>query len=1009
MYNNLWVAGKEKDTHCKYVEKSKFIWMEKNMTESVKSSKLKIDDYQIESTKLPTNQLSRVDSALNYILDTMELVHYLDIENDTVDIIRQEKYLGDLSNPEKSYSKNFRSFAKKYVDESDRDLFMEMMDLETIKKRLATEEKYNFTHRTCIDGVVKHHSVQILRGENENFALITSTDIDRSIRTLQERQHTRELFSVILSEFSYVLFVNLKSNRMTLLTNHDRLGTLKEQVSAAGAAEIFEKLFRGSIDENIPYEENIRKLIEYNVAEEDKERLLKFFSPANVRKELKNTISLSILFRARINGEYRNISATISRMGTDEPCNEFAIAFADKHDELLKEEAESNLLSEYSAIIILDMRTGKMFPLKVPQNEYAELYDRLNYDELIAQIGIATDEDIPGSFENIRNIKNMKNFLAIDDVRELTYRIPYDNNIWIRANIKVLEREGNIPVRALISYKEIDHFSSENISYRKQLSENLAVVAALTDNYEQIEYVTVTPSNLTDPAMPYRNSYTITSAVPAILKTNNFHDRLQLLEDELIHPDDKARFNEETNRTRVLDSLEKGLTYYVDFRVVIGGKIGNYQMKFVSDRDPDDGHIKGFVMGMHNRDAEISSDQERQKEQEEARIKAEAANEAKSRFLFNMSHDIRTPMNAIIGFSDKAYKNLDNPEVLKDCIEKVQSSGQFLLRLINDVLDMARIESNKMEIQNEAGDPIAAADEVAEMFRPMAREKGVALVTDLDVGEHPPVWHDPLRFKQVITNIMSNSVKYTPFGGSIYFGAKRQTSENGKKDTYIFTIRDTGVGMSEEFVKHIFEQFSREKTSTDSGIQGTGLGMAIVKKLLDITDGKIDIKSKPGEGTTVTIKIVFEVAEPSDVKDKSADTVCTAEMLEGMRILLVEDNLLNREIARDILEDFKIEVDEACDGAQALEKVKRAEPGYYNLVLMDVQMPVMDGYEATHAIRKLKNKGLAEIPIVAMTANAFEEDRKKSLEAGMNAHLTKPIDMTNLTRVLCEAYGGRMG
>ncbi len=969
------------------------------MTESVKFGKIEPDDVKIaKSSKMKDITLS------NYLLDTMEAVHYINLADDTVEVIREVKDLASLRFDRTSYSQMKDEFVNNFIFEDDKEMFREFMSIPYIREQLKNDEIFNFTYRDAITSHPRYHSIQLSRGADEDHVLLTSVDIHKSIQILEERSRTKEVLGVMLSEYTHVILVNAKNDTMHIITNsaagkdNDQLGqTVKRK-------EIMGEIFKGLDGEGISYSENVNGLVYSRVAGEDAERLKETFKLENIRKSLKDENTFSFVFRAFLISEYRTVRATVSRLDDDEPCNEFVIAFADKHEEMLVQEAEEVLLSEYRTVFMVDLRTGASIPIKDSKRRSISM-GKSGYNEVMQSLGTVVEEDIPGSFKSIQTLENLKSFMASDDVREVTFRISSGEKKWIRTTIRVLERENHIPTKVLISNSDIDKFSSENINYRRHLSENLAVVAALTDNYEQIEYVTMSESNLTDPSMVYRNSDILAAAIPEFRSITNFHDRLQMLEDRLIHPNDKARFNAETKRTVILETLGKAASYYVDFGVVIDGKTLNYQMKFVPDRDKGIGEIKGLVVGIHNRDFELSNELARQKEQQEARLQAEAANEAKSRFLFNMSHDIRTPMNAIIGFADKAYKNMDRPDVLKDCIEKVQNAGQFLLQLINDVLDMARIESNKLDIQEEAADIITQAHDVAEMFRPMAQEKGVSMLADLSVGEHPPVWHDVLRVKQILTNIMSNAVKYTQRGGNIYFNAVREPVEGGTKEKYTFLIKDTGIGMSEEFVKHIFEQFSREKSTTDSGVQGTGLGMAIVKKLLDTMNGDIHISSTPGVGTAVKISCIFRVAKESDVKRQKENAACSVENLTGKRVLLVEDNQLNREIAKDILEDFGIIVEEVVNGARAVEKIKMSQPGYFDLVLMDVQMPVMDGYTATQAIRGLENKELADIPIVAMTANAFEEDKRKSLEIGMNAHLTKPIDIGNLTHVLCALIG----
>ena len=380
----------------------------------------------------------------------------------------------------------------------------------------------------------------------------------------------------------------------------------------------------------------------------------------------------------------------------------------------------------------------------------------------------------------------------------------------------------------------------------------------------------------------------------------------------------------------------------------------------------------------------------------------EKANKAKSSFLFNMSHDIRTPMNAIIGFTGMAISHIDDKAKALECLDRVRVSSKHLLALINDVLDMARIESGKVQCQYTPACVTQEAEQLMEMVRETTN-KNVSITSDFTNIEHDYVWADRLHVNRIVTNIISNSVKYTPDGGSIKYSIKEKSTSCENHYSYDFIIEDNGIGMSEEFKDHIFDAFEREKNSTISGIQGTGLGMAITKNLVEILGGTINIESKPGKGTKVTINLNMEAASPDGlVKDEAEDMECAD--FKGKRVLLVDDNELNREIAIDLLEDMGLTVEIAVDGKQAVDKYKQLIDEkaieYYDLVFMDIQMPIMDGYEATKVIRALTRNCGHRIPIVAMTANAFEEDKRASIEAGMDAHLSKPVDVKKIVKVL---------
>lgn len=381
---------------------------------------------------------------------------------------------------------------------------------------------------------------------------------------------------------------------------------------------------------------------------------------------------------------------------------------------------------------------------------------------------------------------------------------------------------------------------------------------------------------------------------------------------------------------------------------------------------------------------------------------AKSANEAKTRFLFNMSHDIRTPMNAIIGFSGLLEKNLQNEEKAKEYLGKICSSGNLLMTIINQILEIARIESGTIALQLKVEDINAVFHTVNTVFEEDIRKKNLQYSADLDVY-HTFIFCDRVKLQEIMLNIISNAIKYTSDGHAVHVKIYEKDSENPRKARFIFTCEDTGIGMSEEYLPHIFEEFSREHTTTENKVAGTGLGLPIVKSMIELMGGSIQVESTQGVGTKFTVDISFDTASEADVyRNQISEQPDILEKLEGKRILLAEDNDLNAEIAIELLAEQKIITDRAEDGAECLDKLEKAVAGYYDMILMDIQMPVMDGYDAAARIRRMKDEKKASIPIVAMTANAFAEDRQKAISMGMNDHVAKPIDMNVLLPVIAK-------
>lgn len=381
--------------------------------------------------------------------------------------------------------------------------------------------------------------------------------------------------------------------------------------------------------------------------------------------------------------------------------------------------------------------------------------------------------------------------------------------------------------------------------------------------------------------------------------------------------------------------------------------------------------------------------------------KARKANEAKTRFLFNMSHDIRTPMNAIVGFSGLLEKSIHDEKKSLDYIKKLRVSSDILLTIINQVLEMARIESGKITLSSESVNIREMVDAMNTVFESSLTKKSLEYQCSLNVV-HDQILCDKTKMEEIILNVVSNSIKYTNPHGKITVSIDELDSEDEKNANYKVVVEDNGIGMSQDYLPHIFEEFSREHTSTETRVAGTGLGLPIVKSLVDRMGGTIEVESEEGKGTRFIMKFSFPVSLENQVREKEKQNIPDiTEKLEGKRILLAEDNELNAEIAETVLEETGIKVKHVEDGIQCIEELKKMPEKYYDVILMDVQMPNMDGYTATQRIRDLDDSR-AEIPIIAMTANAYDEDRRKAQEAGMDGFLAKPLDVDEMMRLLAQ-------
>ena len=469
---------------------------------------------------------------------------------------------------------------------------------------------------------------------------------------------------------------------------------------------------------------------------------------------------------------------------------------------------------------------------------------------------------------------------------------------------------------------------------------------------------------------------------------------------EWVYPEDRALVEKISDPAYIRRELEQSRKrdFHLNYRVYENQDIKYIQLRVVNVGSEE--HISQLVFGYRSIDEEMISEMQQKKLLKEALDEATLANNAKNLFLANMSHDIRTPMNAIVGFTELARKHIQNQEKVLNYLDMISTSSVQLLQLLNDVLEISRLESGAVNIEEKECSLMDITHQVQMNILHRAAEKNVTLALDISNLKHDSVRADKGKLGQILTYLTDNAVKYTGEGGRVTIVVIEKEQRGAQDDlvTYQFIIEDNGIGISEEFMTTLFEPFEREKNTTLSGIHGTGLGLTITKKLVDIIGGRIEVFSTPGEGSRFIVTLPLRLQESSGYFGTAEEAV--PHFLEAKRILIVDDNEINLEIEYEVLKDAGFLVDTAEDGSIAVEKIKQSKPGEYDLILMDIQMPIMDGYCATRAIREMENPALAGIPIIAVSANAFEEDKRMAMESGMNAHLEKPLDTMRLYKLI---------
>lgn len=584
----------------------------------------------------------------------------------------------------------------------------------------------------------------------------------------------------------------------------------------------------------------------------------------------------------------------------------------------------------------------------------------------------------------------VKNHRQLPDISHAEYRMMKKDGgiIWVTGAGKFVRREDDGSLEIYMGcYRDVTADHEKN--------EYMRIIEGVGKVFNFSLYITVSDCS-------YKVISTNEFVKNAVMDSNACNYLINIVEATVKEPH-RSEMIEWLQQDNILTLLREHDIVTKDFSSDADAEGNWYRGIFmVADRN-DDGSISHVIYGCQDITTIKNEELEQQRQLVEARRQAEMASKAKTAFLFNMSHDIRTPMNAILGFARLMEDELEDKPMLKAHLAKVQSSGQYLLSLINNVLDMARIESGNAVIDEQIYQVDDPANSVIPMFEESARKKNIQLTASMKV-DHTLVMADKMKLHQIVVNILSNAIKYTPEGGKIDVNFVEQPSGRDGIAKFVISCSDTGIGMTPEFAEHIFDMFSRERNSTASGVLGTGLGMSIVKRLVDLLGGEIKIETALGKGTTFIITMYHRIVNPDEMPMCDVQQTEAGEdfSLDGKRVLLAEDNELNAEIAQVILETMGMEVDLAEDGVVCVNKLCAAEAGRYDVILMDIQMPNMNGYEATQRIRSLDDTVKSHIPIIAMTANAFDEDRRMALEAGMNGHLAKPIEPEKIMRTLVE-------
>ena len=664
--------------------------------------------------------------------------------------------------------------------------------------------------------------------------------------------------------------------------------------------------------------------------------------------------------------------------------------------EFIREKEQNNILSaltmDYTSLVLCDLKQDTVEVIKqdasCAEMNWHSYSESLNYfyDNVLMK------DSCPNYMDLLSNASLMRTLKEQGSLEWHFQIVPDENGI------------SNLGARAVFLYEDLNHFKiimgfrpiDEVIKRERVLELQREIIEGLSKEYFSVLLLELDSGQI----FSYREVGENGKRIADFCRKygNQWCELLPAYADEIVTDESRENFLDQLS----LDALcSKQDDFSMTYEFKTGDRIIYHQTRIAYVYKKDRSRVA--VIGTRNIDDLIKKERMQEAKLKEAYIVAENANKAKTDFLNNMSHDIRTPMNVILGYNELMKQYLTDP-ILVDYQNKIEQSGKLLLSIINNVLDMARIESGKMVVEERAEAIGLVVEEIESVFESSAQEKNIVFTTSVDV-DHTHVLWDGFKVREILMNLVGNAFKYTPDGGHIAIDVKELDCARSGYVRIQTQVKDTGIGMSEDYLPTLFDSFSREYNTTIGKVSGTGLGMAIVKNLVDMMDGEICVKSKLGEGTCFTLTFEHRIADADSIEwNQELDVLDEKSILEGKRVLLVEDNELNAEIAMAILEQSGLILDRVEDGLACVNRLSEVDADFYDLILMDIQMPNMNGYEATRRIRQFENEKKASIPILAMTANAFEEDKKMAMEAGMNGHISKPIDVNVLEKQIINIF-----
>ncbi len=946
-------------------------------------------------------------SIIGAISKIFSEMYYINLKDNTIQKIASDDLMQKEQNEDKDARKVLRKLADTQVVGAFRPIVRNFMDFDTMDMRLGDK---GIISQEYVDNKGDWIRSSIMPAERDeqgrNIAVVC---VCRPITAEKKELASQDsLIQALAIPYENIYTVNADTGEAVCY----RMGqTMQERYG--------HKFAVGN------YEENIRSYIDNDVFEEDRE----LFEPLRVLQSANELLSdrKTYYFNYRVfrNNEIRYYQCQLVKPVADE--NEFVVGFKDVDEEKRQELAQQHRLED--ALAALEKANGALKEeMAISEALSQEYHSLFKLDAVTGEMNIYRTDGIGMKTETLKQLMKLKKydggvldkyielFIAPKDqdrVRNSTrlsvlqkkvpdrglFKVGFqrildgESSYYEMNTVKIKDKDGRDTF--IMGMRDVDAEVRSQLKQTKEMEMQREIIEGLGSEYFSVLLVDLK----TEQVAIFRGEGVTGQKIATICQNNNncWTGIVSSYGKELVSDISRSEFMEKLSLDYIRSRKKE---YSMIYEYVKESGVVYYQVK-VAFVHKSDGTTAAIV-ATRNVDALIKKERLQEMELQKAYIAAEAASKAKTDFLFNMSHDIRTPMNAIIGFTTLLEKHLDDKKAMQNYIAKIKTSNEFLLSLINNVLEMARIESGKESLDESHENIHEFLQSVFILFDSQMQQKDVKFIKSIEV-KHPDVIFDQTKMREILLNLLSNALKYTPPGETVTISLTELPQDSPEYATYQTVIEDTGIGMSEEFLPHIFEDFSREHSSTESKVSGTGLGTAIVKKLIDLMQGTIKIESELGKGTKITFTMRHKIVETKKTKQiRKTTKQYQLQDFTGKRILLAEDNELNAEIAIAILEEAGFQVECAEDGIICIDMMEKASSDYYDLILMDIQMPNMNGYKATQIIRRLPDKKKSTIPIIAMTANAFEEDKKNAFKAGMNGHIAKPIHVEELFNLLAE-------